>query len=117
MVGPIADDTEMQQKAEQLIDQHGLGGLLVTLSERGMMLFESGREPLHKLARSQEVYDVSGAGDTVIAAMAIFLAAGLDMNRSLDLANHAAGVVVSKLGTATVSWQELRQAMTGEVES
>ncbi|MGR3983822.1 MAG: D-glycero-beta-D-manno-heptose-7-phosphate kinase [Gammaproteobacteria bacterium] len=109
--GAVADDADMQRKAEELMRRHQLEKLLVTLSERGMVLFARGREAIRGEARAREVYDVSGAGDSVIAVMALALAAGLDDADALALANSAAGVVVSKLGTAAAGVEELSAAL------
>ena len=84
-----------------------LDALLVTRSEEGMTLFR-GDGDLHEPAAAREVYDVSGAGDTVIATMAVMLASGVSMNDAMRIANHAAGIVVGKLGTAVVDLDELR---------
>ncbi|MGI9310972.1 MAG: D-glycero-beta-D-manno-heptose-7-phosphate kinase [bacterium] len=111
VAGAVADDDDLRAKAEALMQQHSLERVLVTLSDRGMALFARGREPLRREARAREVYDVSGAGDSVIAVMAMATAAGLDHDDALALANSAAGVVVSKLGTATASAQELEAAL------
>lgn len=81
--------------------------VLLTLGEEGMLLFQEGAKPFHTPTRAREVFDVSGAGDTVIAFFTAALAAGLPPTAAADLANHAAGVVVGKLGTATVSPAEL----------
>jgi D-beta-D-heptose 7-phosphate kinase/D-beta-D-heptose 1-phosphate adenosyltransferase len=81
--------------------------LLITLSEHGMKLFQPNGEVYHTPTKAKEVYDVSGAGDTVIAFFTSALAAGLHGDEAAEIANHAAGVVVSKLGTATVSTGEL----------
>lgn len=81
--------------------------VLLTLGEEGMLLFQEGLPPVHTPTRAREVFDVSGAGDTVIAFFTAALAAGLTPPAAADLANHAAGVVVGKLGTATVSPAEL----------
>jgi D-beta-D-heptose 7-phosphate kinase/D-beta-D-heptose 1-phosphate adenosyltransferase len=81
--------------------------VLLTLGEEGMLLFEEGRKPYHTPTRAREVFDVSGAGDTVIAFFTAALAAGLGGPAAAEIANHAAGVVVGKLGTATVSADEL----------
>jgi rfaE bifunctional protein kinase chain/domain len=84
----------------------GLDALLVTRSEEGMSLYQS-QQVLHVPTVAREVYDVSGAGDTVIATLGCGLAAGQGLETSVQLANRAAGIVVGKLGTATVSYQEL----------
>jgi len=82
--------------------------LLSTLGERGMCLFQAGREPVHIPTAAREVFDVSGAGDTVIAAFSLALASGATPVEAAMIANHAAGVVVAKLGTATCTPEELR---------
>lgn len=85
--------------------------VLITRGERGMSLFESGKPVAHIPTFAREVYDVTGAGDTVMAALSLALAAGASMHESAVLANYAAGVVVGKRGTATVSRAELQQAL------
>ena len=105
-LGAWHDDDELAARAQQALQRYALGGLLVTLSEAGMVLFRSDRGPCRQAARSQEVFDVSGAGDTVIAAMAVALAAGLDDRAAVALANAAAGVVVGRLGVATATLEE-----------
>jgi D-beta-D-heptose 7-phosphate kinase/D-beta-D-heptose 1-phosphate adenosyltransferase len=90
-----------------LLQRWGLPYLLVTLSEHGMKLYSPGVRPYHTPTKAREVFDVSGAGDTVIAFFTAALAAGVSGDEAAELANHAAGVVVSKLGTATVSAEEL----------
>ncbi|MDA7961583.1 MAG: D-glycero-beta-D-manno-heptose-7-phosphate kinase [Gammaproteobacteria bacterium] len=109
--GAVADDADMRRKAEELMRRHELEKLLVTLSERGMVLFARGGGELRGEARAREVYDVSGAGDSVIAVMALALAAGLEDADALAIANSAAGVVVSKLGTAAADAGELAAAL------
>ncbi|NKB75755.1 MAG: D-glycero-beta-D-manno-heptose-7-phosphate kinase [Gammaproteobacteria bacterium] len=111
VVGACIDNADMETKAAKIIDELNIGKLLITLSEKGMALFAKDSLPIYQGAKTQEVYDVSGAGDTVIAVMAMALAAGLDDHDALDLSNSAAGVVVSKIGTATASLKELRSAL------
>lgn len=111
VVGPVADDNHLISQAIDLIQKFDLESLLVTLSERGMLFIQQGDSPIHKFARSREVFDVSGAGDTVIATIAMAKAAKFDDNMSLEIANSAAGVVVSKLGTAVTTLSELEQAL------
>jgi D-beta-D-heptose 7-phosphate kinase/D-beta-D-heptose 1-phosphate adenosyltransferase len=84
---------------------------LITRGEQGMTLLQKAAEPLHLAARAREVYDVTGAGDTVIATLAAGLAAGLALPEATLLANLAAGIVVGKLGTASVTVSELRRAV------
>jgi D-beta-D-heptose 7-phosphate kinase/D-beta-D-heptose 1-phosphate adenosyltransferase len=84
---------------------------LITRGAEGMSLFEEGAKPVHIPTRAQEVFDVSGAGDTVISTLTLALAAGASLRLSAQLANHAAGVVVGKLGTATTDPRELAEAV------
>ena len=96
----------MQTKCQNLRDQLGLDALLLTRSEEGMTLFDAAGQ-LHVSAQAREVFDVTGAGDTVIATLAALVAAGMTMREALPLANRAGGLVVGKFGTATVSYEEL----------
>jgi len=108
VVGRWQDDAELARKAMRLRDELQLEALLVTRSEEGMTLFaDSG--VAHEPALAREVYDVSGAGDTVIATLAVMLGSGLSMPQAMRQANLAAGIVVGKLGTATCSLEELKQ--------
>ncbi len=107
VVGRWSSEAELEAKVAQLRDRLDVGALLVTRSEEGMTLFgEAGR--VHEPAVAREVYDVSGAGDTVIATLAVMLASGLALAPAMHLANRAAGVVVGKLGTATCTLAELQ---------
>jgi rfaE bifunctional protein kinase chain/domain len=110
VVGRWKDDDELAAKAQGLREQLGLQALLVTRSEEGMTLYEQGRVR-HEPARAREVFDVSGAGDTVIATLGVMLGAGMPLQDAVALANQAAGIVVGKLGTAVVSPQELLEAL------
>lgn len=85
--------------------------VLITTGEKGMSLFEKNKAPLHIPTLSKEVYDVSGAGDTVIAALSLALSSGASLKESTILANHAAGIKVGKLGTSPVSLAELRKSL------
>ncbi len=106
VVGRWADEADLARRAERLRTELALEALLVTRSEEGMTLFRSG-SVMHDPARAREVFDVSGAGDTVIATLAVMLAAGMELMDAVRVANHAAGIVVGKLGTAVVSASEL----------
>ena len=119
VVGHCKTDDELFAKGEALRAELQLDALLVTRSEKGMTLIRKDQPVLHLPTRAQEVYDVTGAGDTVISALATALAAGLDLAEATALANLAAGVVVGKLGTASVSVPELRKAIReyDEIES
>ncbi|MGE0082651.1 MAG: D-glycero-beta-D-manno-heptose-7-phosphate kinase, partial [Thiohalomonadaceae bacterium] len=112
-VGPCPDDAALVAKGLNLLEQCGIDCLLVTRSERGMTLLRQHEAPLHLPAQAREVFDVTGAGDTVVATLAASLAAGLELAEAAKLANVAAGIVVGKFGTATVSQDELRNALEG----
>jgi D-beta-D-heptose 7-phosphate kinase/D-beta-D-heptose 1-phosphate adenosyltransferase len=105
------DDTVISARARDLCEQHGFEAVLVTRSERGMTLQSKEGEPLHLPALAREVFDVTGAGDTVISAMAAGLASQDSLENSTRLANVAAGLVVGKVGTATVTREELQGAL------
>ncbi len=109
VVGRCADQEELVEKALQLCDQCGFDALLITRSEHGMTLIPSDGEVFHLPTVAREVYDVTGAGDTVISTLAAALAAGDEEHNAVALANMAAGIVVGKLGTASVSTDELYQ--------
>jgi len=109
VVGPCQDDATLIAKAETLRSSLELEAILVTRSEAGMTLIQTGSAPQHFAASAQEVFDVTGAGDTVIATLAGCLSAGLPMAEAARIANRAAGVVVAKLGTASVTPGELTE--------
>jgi D-glycero-beta-D-manno-heptose-7-phosphate kinase len=106
VVGGWRDDEELQRKAQRLRESLRLQALLVTLGEDGMTLFD-GEGQAHVQAQAREVFDVTGAGDTVIATLAALVAAGMSLRDAMPLANKAGGIVVGKFGTATVSYEEL----------
>ena len=112
VVGPCPDEASIVAKGSKLRDELGLEALLVTRSEQGMTLLVPGHEPLHLPTEAREVFDVTGAGDTVIATFGAALAAGHDFAHAARVANLAAGIVVGKLGTATVSTAELARAIS-----
>lgn len=101
-------DADITEAARQVIRDNHLDSLLVTRSEKGMSLI-SPSQAIHLPTHSQEVFDVSGAGDTVVATLSICLAAGMDIAEAMKIANVAAGIVVKKIGTATLTLQELRE--------
>lgn len=106
VIGGWADEEELQVKAQNLREQLGLDALLLTRSEEGMTLFDAEGQ-LTVSAQALEVFDVTGAGDTVIATLAALVGAGMTMRQALPWANKAGGLVVGKFGTATVSYEEL----------
>ena len=114
IVGHCANDGELVKKGEALRDQLELEALLITRSERGMTLLQKGHDPLHLPTQAREVFDVTGAGDTVISVLAAALAAGQSLAEATALSNLSAGIVVGKLGTATVSIDELRAAIQAD---
>ena len=110
VVGSWRSDEELAAKSQKLRAELNLQALLVTRSEEGMTLFSEG-EIHHQAALAREVFDVSGAGDTVIATLAVILAAGAGWGEAIRTANIAAGIVVGKLGTAVVTREELAAAL------
>jgi len=106
VVGAWQDEVDLHRKAEALRVNLGLEALLLTRSEDGMSLFQAGSVE-HVKAQVREVADVTGAGDTVIATLALMLACGLSMAQAMEIANRAGVLVVSKFGTSTVSYDEL----------
>lgn len=106
-IDPPMEDHALLEVGARLLDRWECEHLLITLSEQGMMLFEPGRPPFHIPTRAQEVFDVSGAGDTAIALYTLALAGGATASQAAEISNHASGIVVGKLGTATVSREEL----------
>jgi rfaE bifunctional protein kinase chain/domain len=107
VVGRWADEADLTQRAQDLRRSLGIQALLLTRSEEGMSLFTD-QGVSHVRAQAREVFDVSGAGDTVIATLAVALAAQWPLDRAMALANRAGGIVVGKLGTATVTSEELQ---------
>lgn len=107
-VGAWSSPAELDSKAEQLRTQLGLEVLVLTMSEQGMKLYSSGGVA-HQNTRAQEVFDVSGAGDTVIAALAIMRGCGVDWEEAVTFANAAGGVAVGKLGTSVVHFEEIER--------
>lgn len=106
VVGEWMDEADLHARCQNLRGQLGLDAVLLTRSEEGMTLFDAEGQ-LHVNAQAREVFDVTGAGDTVIATMATLVAAGLSLRQALPLANRAGGLVVGKFGTASVSYEEL----------
>jgi rfaE bifunctional protein kinase chain/domain len=106
IVGSWKNEEELTVKAQQLRTSLELEALLLTRSEEGMTLYTA-QQVMHIPAMAREVYDVSGAGDTVIATMATMLGAGMPLTDAVSIANRAGGIVVGKLGTATVTREEL----------
>lgn len=111
VVGKCKSEEDVVEKARKLMEALRLRALLITRSEKGMTLIESGKDPVNYAAKAKDVFDVTGAGDTVIAVLAAGLASGLSLARSVELSNIAAGIVVSKVGTATVNTEEIQSSI------
>ena len=109
--GICDSDEELVKRGEDMVRDLSLGALLITRSEKGMLLLESGVEPLFLSTQAREVYDVTGAGDTVIATLAAAVASRQDLSAAAALANIAAGLVVRKIGVAAITPTEIRVAM------
>lgn len=116
VVGACGDEATIVARGLRLCDELSLEALLVTRSEHGMTLLVPGHEPLHLPTEAREVFDVTGAGDTVIAALGACLAAGEDFTQAARIANIAAGIVVGKLGTATATPAELTRVLRRQHE-
>ncbi|MBB3230595.1 bifunctional D-glycero-beta-D-manno-heptose-7-phosphate kinase/D-glycero-beta-D-manno-heptose 1-phosphate adenylyltransferase HldE [Halomonas stenophila] len=114
VMGACPDDATLATKGEALRAELELEALLITRSEKGMTLIRADHEPLHLPTRAREVFDVTGAGDTVIGVLGLALAAGHGFPEAMTLANLAAGLVVAKPGTATLSIAELYTALHGD---
>ncbi|CAA9395480.1 MAG: ADP-heptose synthase / D-glycero-beta-D-manno-heptose 7-phosphate kinase [uncultured Ramlibacter sp.] len=106
VVGSWRDEADLRTRAERLREELRMDAVLVTLGEDGMTLFDAKGEQ-HVQAQAREVFDVTGAGDTVIATLAALVGAGMPLREAMPLANKAGGIVVGKFGTATVSYEEL----------
>ncbi|MDH3585517.1 MAG: bifunctional D-glycero-beta-D-manno-heptose-7-phosphate kinase/D-glycero-beta-D-manno-heptose 1-phosphate adenylyltransferase HldE [Gammaproteobacteria bacterium] len=111
VAGHCGSDAKLVARGWQMVEELQLTALLVTRSEKGMMLLETGSEPLFLSTQAREVYDVTGAGDTVIATLAGALASGQSLAAASALANIAAGLVVRKIGVATVTPGEIQVAL------
>lgn len=107
VIGRWKDEADLEARAQKLRTQLRLDAILLTRSEEGMTLFTANGS-VHESAKAREVFDVSGAGDTVIATLAVMLACGAELKDAVSLANRAAGIVVGKLGTAVATLQELQ---------
>ncbi len=107
---PIERDPHLLEVGDILLKKWNAQNLLITLGEYGMLLFQHDAEPYHTPTRAQEVFDVSGAGDTAIALFTLALSAGATPAEAAEISNHASGIVVGKLGTATVTPSELLQS-------
>jgi rfaE bifunctional protein kinase chain/domain len=103
----INSDMSIEEVADRLLGEIGESALLITRGPHGMSLCMKDRPPLHIPAQARNIYDVTGAGDTVVAVLSLLLASGMELEAAARLANYAAGIVVGKVGTACVSMEEL----------
>lgn len=111
-VTPVSSDRALMEAGTRLLARWKTGSLLITLGEQGMLLLQNDAPPCHMPTRAQDVFDVSGAGDTAIAVFTLGLCAGAAPAEAAELANRASGIVVGKLGTATVTFGELASGFT-----
>lgn len=109
VVGHTVSNEQREELAQAQIDQHQLGGILLTLGDKGMMLVMDQQAPVYFATEAKDVYDVTGAGDTVIASIATAVASGLDIQQAIRIACRAAAIVVGKVGTAVASVEELNE--------
>ncbi|MBU2979223.1 bifunctional D-glycero-beta-D-manno-heptose-7-phosphate kinase/D-glycero-beta-D-manno-heptose 1-phosphate adenylyltransferase HldE [Alteromonas sp. C1M14] len=112
--GTAKDEAHLSAQTQQLRTRLDLSAILLTRSEQGMTLYEKDHSPYHLPAKAKEVYDVTGAGDTVVSALAVCMAAGQSLKDACVLANIAASIVVGKLGTSTVTTTELAVALSAQ---
>ena len=110
----LKDDKDINLAGSELLRYLQLDVLLITLGEHGMRLFEKGKKPVSIHTKAREVFDVSGAGDTVVSVFTLSIAAGATKRQAAEIANFAGGVVVGKMGAATVGKDELRKAINGQ---
>jgi len=110
----INNESSLEQAANKILQKISLDNLLITCGKDGMVLFEKNRKPYRVRAKARQVFDVSGAGDTVLAVFGLALASGASIHNSVAIANTAAGIVVGKVGTATISKQELASALKSD---
>ena len=106
VIGGWSNEAQLVERAQALRQRLNVDNLVLTRSEQGISLFDAAGH-LHVPAQAREVFDVTGAGDTVIATLAAMLAAGVSVRDAIPIANRAGGIVVGKFGTASVSFEEL----------
>jgi rfaE bifunctional protein kinase chain/domain len=110
-VRSLRDEKDVEKLGQNLLKKINAESILITRGEHGMSLFEKNKPVYHIPTRAQAVFDVTGAGDTVISTMTLALAAGAPVRAAAELSNYAAGIVVGKLGTASVTVSELLKAV------
>ncbi len=115
--GKVKSNDDLVIKAEQLLKQNNIKAILITRSEKGMTLVQQGKQAIHIPTQARDVFDVTGAGDTVISTLATAIASGLNLQQAMVLSNLAAGIVVAKIGTATASPQEITDVLQNSSRS
>lgn len=110
VAGFSVDYDDMESKAQAILNKHNITSMLITLGKDGMLFVSKGAPAVHTKSSAKEVFDVTGAGDTVIATLAVMRLSGMDWPNSISIANQAAGVVIEELGTATITIERLRAA-------
>jgi len=110
----ITDEVSLEKAGKKLLKKLRCDALVITRGEEGVTIFEKNQAPFSVGTVAKEVYDVTGAGDTVIGAIALALSAGAKIRAAAEIANYAAGIVVGKMGTATATREELLRAITGK---
>lgn len=115
VVGKVKDDKDLEKKVKNLIAELNIKNFIVTKGSKGVSIITKDSEAIHLEATSSAVYDVTGAGDTVIAALAHFITSGLDIKQSVTLSNYAAGIVVSKPGTSVATIEEVKDKTQGKI--
>ena len=113
MAGGWASEADLTAKVDKLKTEAMVGAILLTRAGDGMTLYEGSEQPFHIHSTAKEVYDVTGAGDTVMAAVGVALSEGRTFTEAATMANYAAGVAVGKFGTSTVTMKEIKEAMNG----
>ncbi len=108
MVGTCKSEDDIDKKAFKLLDNLRLDALVITRGADGISLYQKSREPYKQRATSREVFDVTGAGDTVIAVLGAFLAKGINLRKTVNFANAAAGIVIGKIGTSYITGDDLK---------
>jgi rfaE bifunctional protein kinase chain/domain len=116
-VEPADRDLALLKAGQTLLATWSPATVLITLGEQGMLVFAPGHPPYHTPTRAKEIFDVSGAGDTAIALFTLALAAGASAADAAEIANHASGIAVGKLGTAPVTRQELAESLAGYIKA
>ncbi|MFH1454336.1 MAG: D-glycero-beta-D-manno-heptose-7-phosphate kinase [Armatimonadota bacterium] len=107
----IKDEKSLFKAGQALLDRTCAGAIIITRGEEGMSIFEKGKKPVHVPALASQVYDVSGAGDTVVSVFSLAVASGASVKDAAVLSNYAASIVVRKVGTATVTTDELKEVL------